>query len=155
MRYSLFLSCLLWVALCLVLSSVTGWISARHIHDWYHALQQPPFNPPQWIFAPVWTLLYVTIGIAGGLLFAERKKHNTLFIAFLAQLVFNFSWSFIFFMGESPGWALVDIVALWCSVLIIMILGFVQKNCIFWLLAPYFLWVSFAALLNYFIWQLN
>jgi tryptophan-rich sensory protein len=155
MRYSLLASCLVWALICLVISGISGWVSASHISGWYQTLAQPTFSPPKWLFAPVWTILYIAIGIAGGLLWQERKHHPVFFVLFMWQLMFNFSWSFIFFVGENIRWALVDILALWLSILFIVALSFMQKNRIGWLLLPYLLWVSFAAVLNYCIWRLN
>lgn len=155
MRYSLLSSCLIWVVICLMSSGLISWVSSSHISGWYQTLIQPSLSPPKWVFAPMWTALYVTIGIAGGLLWQDRKKYPGFFFLFILQLIFNFSWSFIFFMGENIRWAMVDIFVLWLSILFIIILGFAQKKIIGWLLLPYLLWVSFAMALNYYIWRLN
>ena len=155
MKNKLFLTCLIWTVACLIISGLTGWISASHIAGWYQRLNQPFFCPPSWIFGPVWTTLYITIGVAGAQLWQKRKKHPLLFLFFSMQLTFNFLWSFIFFIGESLSWALVDILVLWISLLCVMILSAREQKNIAWLLTPYFLWVSFAAILNYAIWQLN
>lgn len=155
MRHSVIFTCLLWVGICLMVSGLTGWVSSSHINGWYQMLTQPPFSPPRWIFAPVWTVLYIIIGIVGGLLWISRKNYPALFIFYMLQLILNFSWSFIFFVGKNIGGALVDILALWISVVLVILLGIAHKNRVPWLLLPYLLWVSFAAILNYFIWQLN
>lgn len=155
MRYPLFSTCLIWVVICLVVSGLTGWVSSTHIHGWYQTLAQPSFTPPSWLFAPVWTALYITIGIAGGMLWKNRKNHPALFLLFILQLILNFAWSFLFFVGENINFAFIDIIALWFSLSCVVALCFVQKNKMGWLLLPYWMWTSFAAVLNYFIWQLN
>ena len=155
MRFSFTLPCVIAVIVCLVISGFTGWFSSEHISGWYQALNQPSFNPPSWVFAPVWTVLYIMIGIAAGLLWQERKKFPLLFIFFMLQLVFNFAWSFIFFMGENISWALIDILALWFCLSVVVVLSFLRYKIIGWLLLPYLFWTSFAAILNYAIWWLN
>lgn len=155
MKFKLFFTCLFWVVGCLIVSGFTGWVSASHITGWYQALNQPSFNPPSWVFAPVWTTLYITIGIAGGLLWQKRRKHPLLLFCFTLQLAFNFLWSFIFFVGQNISWALFDILALWISLLCLIIFSARKQKNIMWLLLPYFIWTSFAAILNYSIWQLN
>lgn len=155
MQLKLLLTCLLWVICCLIISGLSGWVSVSHIAGWYQTLNQPSFSPPSWVFGPVWTALYITIGIAGGLLWQKRRQDPLLFLGFSLQLAFNFLWSFIFFVAESIVWALVDILALWVSLLCLIVLLARKRKNIAWLLSPYFLWVSFAAILNYAIWHLN
>ncbi|MBP9726361.1 MAG: tryptophan-rich sensory protein [Gammaproteobacteria bacterium] len=155
MRTPLFLSCIVWVSICLVISGFSGWVSSSHISGWYQTLNQPSFSPPSWIFGPAWTLLYVTIGIAGGFLWQHRKKFSVLFSLFILQLAFNFAWSFIFFVGENISWALLDILGLWLSLACLIVIAMMKARNIAWLLLPYFFWVSFAAVLNYAVWLLN
>lgn len=149
------MSYLVWIASCLAISALIGWLSSSHITGWYQTVQKPWFNPPAWIFSPVWTALYITIGIAGGYLWHYRKQYTLLFIIFILQLFFNFAWSFFFFIGQSIGWAFIDIIALWLSLSLFIKLGFKQKPVLAWLLLPYLVWVSFAMILNSFIWHLN
>lgn len=155
MRLSLSPPCLIGVIFCLLVSGLTGWLSAEHVNGWYQTLHQPDFNPPSWVFAPVWTVLYVMIGITAGLLWIDRKKFPLLFSLFILQLMFNFSWSFIFFIAENISWALMDILALWLCLLVVVLRAFYIKKVVAWLLLPYLFWTSFAAILNFYLWQLN
>ena len=122
--------------------------------DWYAALVKPAWTPPSWLFAPVWTALYVMIAIAGWLAW-RRSGFNRPIALWSAQLVLNAGWTWIMFRRHEIGLALVDIAAL-----LIMILAFIATT---WrvsppaalLFGPYLLWVSYATALNAAIWQLN
>lgn len=128
------------------------------IDGWYRGLQKPSWSPPNSVFAPVWTSLYILMGLASFIFWNKvsiirQSRLGTLF--YLAQLVFNFCWSLIFFRLHQPGWALADIALLWISIIItIFLFGRVSKLAA-WLLVPYLCWVSFAAALNYSIWKFN
>ncbi|MBI4120104.1 MAG: tryptophan-rich sensory protein [Parcubacteria group bacterium] len=133
--------------------------------DWYAGLVKPALNPPAWMFGPVWTTLYALMGIS---LFLVWKQHSNILqnvrmlrmrkvgiAAFFVQLSLNAIWSIIFFGLKSPGWALVDIVALWLAIVWTLVtFGKISKMAA-WLLVPYILWVSFAVYLNYSILVLN
>ncbi len=149
------LACFIWVVICLIISSLAGWVSATHVETWYTTIQKPWFNPPSWVFAPMWTLLYIMIGIAGGLLWNKRKNHPAAMNWYIVQLIFNFAWSFIFFAGHAIGWALIDIAVLWVAIACTVIASFRSSKGAAWLLIPYWLWVSFATLLNSYLWILN
>ena len=128
------------------------------VNSWYQTIQKPEWNPPNWIFGPVWTTLYVLMGIALYLVW-KADTGNTLkkyaIILFTVQLTLNFFWSFIFFNQHQPGWAFVEIEVMWIMILI-TIFAFAKINTrAAWLLVPYISWVSFAALLNFTIWKLN
>ena len=149
------LPCVFGVAICLLIAGIEGWVTASNTSQWYYALNKPFFNPPSFLFAPVWTVLYVMIGVAAGLIWQCREKYRALFSWFILQLIFNFLWSFFFFAGESIRWALIDILLLWITLLIT--LGYAYKyykTVVYWL-TPYFLWVTFATVLNFSIWILN
>lgn len=126
--------------------------------SWYQQITKPSWNPPNWIFGPVWTTLYVLMGIALYLVWKAERREKTKKIALLlfsTQLVFNFFWSLIFFGQHQIGWAFVEIIALFILILL-TILSFAKINkTAAWLMVPYISWVSFAAILNYTIWQLN
>ncbi len=147
--------CLAWVVICLVVSWVAGWVTGHNIESWYVHLVKPAYNPPAWVFAPVWTILYILIGISGGLLWAERQQRPLTWWIYIAQLVLNFAWSFIFFGAHAVGLALADIVVLWLMVLATIILAYQHRPVVSWLLLPYWLWVSFAAMLNSALYALN
>ncbi|MAZ77399.1 MAG: hypothetical protein CMF39_01810 [Legionellaceae bacterium] len=149
------LPCFIGVVLCLLIAGIEGWVTASNTNSWYHTLNKPVFNPPSFVFGPIWTVLYIMIGIAGGLIWNKRKQHKGLWILFLIQLLFNFLWSFLFFLWESISWALIDISLLWITLLIILICAYRTYRVVAYWLTPYFIWVSFAALLNVSLWILN
>lgn len=121
------------------------------IPAWYATLNKPPFAPPNWIFGPVWTLLYFLMGVAFYLIWKQgwkRKKVRTAGNYFLAQLGLNFIWSPIFFGLKSPLIALVVIIAMWALIIMTMKKFYPLSRLAFYLLIPYLLWVSFASVLN-------
>lgn len=125
--------------------------------DWFHTLKKPEFAPPDWIFGPVWAILYIMIFLSlvfflktGGL------KYKILPITFfIIQLLLNFSWSYVFFDLQNIYLALIVIAFLWLTLLITIITFYKHSKIAAWLLIPYFLWVSFASYLNFRYWQLN
>lgn len=128
------------------------------VTTWYPTLNKPSFSPPNWIFAPVWTILYFLMGVSLYLVWSKGLKEKKAKIAlyfFGAQLFFNFLWSFLFFGLRSPILALVDIVALWILIAITIFKFFPISKTAAYLLIPYILWVSFAAFLNLSIVILN
>ncbi len=128
------------------------------VNDWYRTLAKPSFNPPAWVFGPVWTTLFALMGIAAFLVWKkglERKSVKIALSIFVGQLVLNTLWSIIFFGLHSPGGALVEIVFLWLAILATIIAFARVSKPAAWLLLPYILWVSFAIYLNYALWTLN
>ncbi|MFH1402521.1 MAG: TspO/MBR family protein [Patescibacteria group bacterium] len=126
--------------------------------SWYLSLKQPPLNPPGWIFSPVWITLYFLMGAAAFLIWRagwKRKKVKIALGVFAAQLFLNGLWSIIFFGGQNQSWALADIVVLWLALVWTIVVFYKISKSAAILLAPYILWVSFAAYLNYAIWLLN
>lgn len=146
------------IAIPLLIGATSGFFTVTGVDSWYQTINKPSWNPPNWIFGPVWTTLYVMMGIALFLVWKEDISTELKKIAitfFIVQLVLNFFWSFIFFNQQHPGWALVEIAVLWVFILL-TIFAFAQVNkTAAWLLVPYISWVSFATILNYTIWQLN
>ena len=146
------------IAIPLMVGATSGFFTVTGVESWYQTIQKPSWNPPGWIFGPVWTTLYVMMGIALFLVWKEDTSEELKKIAialFAVQLTLNFFWSFIFFNQQQPGWALVEIIAMWIFILL-TIFAFAQVNkTAAWLLVPYISWVSFATILNYTIWQLN
>ena len=128
------------------------------IPEWYVHLNKPFFNPPNWIFGPVWITLYTLMGISLYLIWiknGKKKKHNTIIAFFLTHLVFNSLWSIIFFGLKNLGLAFLLILILW-AMIFTLINKFKEINkTAAYLLFPYLAWVSFATLLNFAIWQLN
>ena len=147
--------------LCIILTVLVGAISGiattNSIKDWYVAINKPFFNPPNYLFGPVWTVLYILMGISFFLILRSPKSdlRNKAIVVFCIQLVLNFCWSFIFFKFHLIGLAFVEIILIWLSI-IWMILVFSKINkAAAYLQVPYFLWVSFASILNFSIWYLN
>ena len=130
----------------------------RSIPTWYATLMKPDLSPPGWIFAPVWTALYVLMGIAAFLVWRKGLEHKGVkaaLIVFGIQLFLNTIWSIIFFGLQNPFWAFIDIIALWLAIIAnIIYFRRISYTCAF-LLLPYLIWVSFASYLNYSIWTLN
>lgn len=130
----------------------------QSIPTWYASLVKPSFNPPSWIFGPVWTLLYALMGIAAYRVSRLGMRHKPVRIAvlfFLGHLVLNAVWSIIFFGGQNIPMGFVDIGAIWIT-LIIVIFRFQDLDRVSaYLLLPYLAWVSFATVLNYNLWLLN
>jgi benzodiazapine receptor len=128
------------------------------IPTWYASLDKPPFNPPNWVFGPVWTTLYTLMGIAAFLVWRKGIRNREVKIAlgiFIIQLVLNTLWSVIFFGLNSLAGGLVVIVVLWIAILLTIITFFRISKVAGALLIPYILWVSFATILNFSLWQLN
>lgn len=128
------------------------------VNDWYPVLVKPALNPPAWVFGPVWTALFALMGIAAFLVWKKGLERRDVKIAlgiFVFQLALNTLWSIIFFGLHSPGGALIEIVFLWLAILATIIAFAKISKPAAWLLAPYILWVSFAAYLNWSIWMLS
>ena len=126
--------------------------------SWYSQLIQLNFSPPNWLFGPVWTILYILMGISLFLIWQKGLKKKDLKFAFgifLLQLLFNAWWSILFFGLKDPKLAFVDIVILWFLIVFVIYLFSGIRKLAAWLLVPYLLWVSFATILNYGIWVLN
>lgn len=146
------------VLICLLVGFLSSFATQSSVNDWYVALNKPSFNPPNWIFAPVWTLLYILMGISAGIVWARGFAHKSVKTAlyyFGFQLLFNALWSVVFFGLKNPFWALLIILVL-LLLIGLTIKGFmaVSKTASI-LLIPYLLWVCFATALNYKIWELN
>jgi len=128
------------------------------IASWYVTLQKPSFSPPNWLFGPVWVLLYFLMGVSFYLVWQktqENKKAKTAVWLFLIQLFFNATWSIIFFGLHSPALAFINIIILWGLIVVLIVKFFTISKLAAYLLLPYLAWVSFASLLNFFIWYLN
>lgn len=146
------------LAVPLIVGAIAGLFTAPAIEHWYAFANKPSFNPPNWIFAPVWTALYILMGIA---LYKVWKSHESGrvkqmgVILFALQLALNFAWSFIFFYAKMPGLAFIELLVLWVTILLTIIwFGKISTGAA-WLLVPYISWVSFAGVLNFFFWQMN
>jgi len=140
------------------LAGIAGAIyTSGSLTTWYAALAKPLFNPPNWIFAPVWITLFLLMGISLWLVWQKEKKKNinTAFVFFSIQLVLNAMWSAFFFGMQNPLYALIDIALLWLAILATILSFWKISKSASYLLVPYILWVTFAAVLNFYIWRLN
>lgn len=130
------------------------------IPTWYASLQKPPLSPPNWIFAPVWTILYFLMGLSFYLLWIQKvkrkkEKKDTAIELFLIQLTLNTLWSILFFGLQNPFFALIGILFLWATILLTIIYFYKISKPAAYLLTPYLIWVSFATYLNFAIWKIN
>lgn len=146
---------ILCILLPLLVGGVSGYFTSQSIPNWYVYLNKPSFNPPNYLFGPVWTLLYILMGISFYLVINKTNVNWLLVGIFITQLILNFFWSFIFFNAHNLGLALVEIIILWASILAMIILFYKTNKWAAILNIPYLLWVSFATLLNYSIYSLN
>jgi len=141
----------------LAVGGLSGFFTVSAIPGWYQTLEKPAWNPPNWVFGPVWTTLYVLMGIAMYLVWTQprtpQRQSALLLNAF--QLVFNFGWSLIFFNLHAIGWALIEIGVLWVLIVWTMFAYANVYKPAAWLLLPYIVWVTFATILNFTIWRLN
>ncbi|MCO6147183.1 TspO/MBR family protein [Flavobacterium sp. NRK1] len=144
---------------CVIVGAVSGLITKQSVETWYPTLIKPSFNPPNWLFAPVWSALYIMMGIAAGLVWnrmdiqKETVKKGLLYFAI--QLALNALWSFIFFGLHNPMLALIEIILLWLMIYETFVLFNKVHKIAGYLFIPYILWVTFALVLNASIWWLN
>jgi tryptophan-rich sensory protein len=139
-----------------VVAGLSGYFTITGIGSWYRQINKPSWNPPDWVFGPVWTTLYIMMGIALYLVWkSELKNKKNAITQWSIQLLFNFFWSIIFFNLHQPGWAFAELVLLWVFILLTIVAFSKISKVAAWLLVPYIAWVTFAGILNYTIWQLN
>lgn len=150
------------LAICLLVPQLvgltSGLITRGAVRTWYATLARPWFSPPAWVFAPVWTAIYLIMGIAAFLVWqrglAVPFARQALGV-FAAQLALNWLWSALFFGMRAPGVAFVEIVLLWCLIAWCVVLFFRVRPAAGWLMVPYLAWVTFATALNLEFWRLN
>ncbi|MFN4312963.1 MAG: TspO/MBR family protein [Chitinophagaceae bacterium] len=148
------------LVLCILLTvgtgALSGYLTGPEIDGWYAGLEKPSFNPPNYIFGPVWTTLYLLMGISLYLVVIRSSAWKKMAIAaFVVQLVLNFFWSIIFFNLHDTGFALIEIGFLWVSILFMILMFYRIHRPAAFLQIPYLLWVSFASILNAAIHNLN
>ncbi len=152
------LKLILSIVICQAAGLIGTVFTMDSIPTWYAALNKPALNPPNWIFGPVWTVLYLMMGISLFIIWKEGLKNKIIksaFIIFMIQLILNTIWSIVFFGMQSPAGGLLIIILLWIMILV-TILKFMKISRVAGiLLIPYLLWVSFATYLNYSIFKLN
>jgi translocator protein len=142
------------LALCLAVSAVGGAVTATSVGSWYPLLAKPAFNPPNWIFAPVWTALYFMMAIAAWRIWRRGGARWALSL-FAFQLALNLAWSIVFFGMHALGAALLEILVLLFAILATTVVFWRSDRIAGMLFVPYSAWVAFAAVLNAAIWQLN
>jgi translocator protein len=143
-----------WLAACFAAAAFGGFFMPG---DWYASLRKPSWNPPGWIFGPVWTALYSMMAVSAWLVWkrggfiAQRRPLGF----FIIQLILNAAWTPLFFGLHKPGWAFAEIVLLWLAIAATMLSFRREHRLAGWLLAPYLAWVTFAAVLNFTLWRMN
>ncbi len=150
------------LALSILINLLAGFIGSiftnPQIPTWYASLKKPSFSPPNWLFGPVWTALFILMGVSLFLVWRKGLNQPSVKIAltiFGAQLLLNILWSFLFFAQRSPLAGFIEIILLWILILITIIVFYPISKPAALLLIPYVLWVSFAAILNFSVWRLN
>lgn len=145
------------IALTLAVGAVGGAATASSVGTWYVGLAKPPFNPPNWIFGPVWTTLYILMAVAAWRVYqrAEGRARIRALGLYLVQLTLNLGWSLIFFGLRNPALALVELAALLVALVLTLVAFWRIDRLAGALLAPYLAWSSFAFALNAAIWRLN
>jgi benzodiazapine receptor len=146
------------ISVCLLAGMIGSIFTAKAMPTWYISLNKPPFTPPNWLFAPAWTTLYILMGIAAFIIWRKglgNKSVRTALALFMVQLILNAFWSLAFFGLKSPLLGLAVIILLWIAILFTILTFFRISRAAGILMVPYILWVSFAAILNGSIWLLN
>lgn len=147
------------ISLCELAGIVGSIYTISSVKTWYPTLVKSPLNPPSWLFAPVWTTLFILMGIAFFIIWAKPLEttpgKTPAIVLFLVQLIFNTLWSYFFFGLKSPLLGLIDIVILLILIILTIVSFFKISKLSGWLMIPYLLWVSFASILNLSIYLLN
>jgi len=152
-----------WIGLAVIVLVClgVGWLGSLatmpEIEGWYKTIEKPTWNPPAFVFGPVWSTLYVMMAVAAWFVWkpAGFKGATLPLTLFVVQLALNFAWSWIFFYFHQPGWAFAEIALLWLAIVATTVAFFRQSKIAGGLMLPYLAWVSFASVLNFTIWRLN
>ena len=150
MKISHIIKLIISILLPLSVGAAAGMFTSQAVPTWYASLNRPSFSPPNWVFGPVWTSLYILLGISFFLIWKEEasKGRDLAIKVFLVQMLLNFAWSFLFFYFNLIGAALIEIILLWTSIAAMIYLFYKIKPFAAYLNIPYLLWVSFATILN-------
>ena len=151
------LTLIICIAIPLVAGAISGIATTSSVPTWYAGLNKPVFNPPNYLFGPVWTVLYILMGISLYMIWRAPAgdARNMALIIFGVQLLLNFAWSFIFFYFKQIPLAFIEILLVWIGVLIMILMFYRINKTAAYLQIPYLLWVSFASVLNGAVWRLN
>lgn len=150
-------SLLVFVAICLMVQAFASWCTFQSVLTWYPTLYKPDWRPPNWLFGPVWTLLYLSMAIAAWRVWIRRIDVNIIpaMVLFFLQLFLNALWSVLFFSLNWIGPASFEITILWFSIALTGIFFWRIDRIAGALFVPYWMWVSYATALNFSIWRLN
>ncbi len=151
-RHTAFWQVLVVFVLLTFLASLTGGLFGPGA--WYAGLAKPSWNPPNWVFAPVWTILYIMIAVSGTLAWQAGASARVIGL-WGAQMALNALWTVLFFALQRPGWALIEIAFMWSAIALYARAVWPIERRSTWLMLPYLAWVSFAAALNAALWWLN
>lgn len=144
------------IAVCLGAAWVGSSLTRPSLQPWYEGLAKPWWTPPNWVFGPAWTILFLAMAVAAWLVWERTGRLTAVALRlFLLQLLLNVTWSAVFFYFRSPGAAFGEIVLLWCAILATTIVFGKTVPLAGWLMVPYLTWVIYAAALNFAIWRLN
>ncbi|MBW3014172.1 tryptophan-rich sensory protein [Candidatus Woesearchaeota archaeon] len=149
---------LIAIIICNIAGVIGAIFTSPSVRTWYTTIQKPSFSPPNWIFGPVWTTLFILMGISLFLIWdkgLKNKNVKTALIFFIIQLVLNTLWSILFFGLKNPLYAFIELIVLWVMILLTIITAYKVSKPAAYLLIPYILWVSFAGFLNLMIILLN
>ena len=147
------IACLATVATA---AAIGGYVTSLGLDKWYRTLAKPDWNPPDWVFGPVWTLLYILMALAAWLVWAKGWQIAKYALAlFLLQLILNAAWSWLFFGLRQPGWAFAERLVRLAAIIVTAVAFARITPVAAWMLTPYVAWVAFAGLLNFTIWRLN
>jgi tryptophan-rich sensory protein len=144
-----------FVGINVAVSALGGWVTSSSVGTWYQGLAKPAFNPPDWVFAPVWSALYLMIAVAGWRAWRRGGVARPALLVYAVQLALNLSWSFVFFGARLIGPALLVIAALLVAILVNAMLFWRLDRPAGALLVPYAAWVAFATVLTFALWRLN
>jgi len=160
-----YISALIYFLLITFLAALVGnFFTAPSIPTWYASLNKPSFSPPNWLFGPAWTILYILMAVSAFWIWSsyakardekEKRKIKTAIVIYGVHLVLNALWSFIFFGLQNPAWAFFEILILWVLIMIVAWKFYQIRRIAGIFFIPYILWVTFASVLNFAIWQLN
>lgn len=145
-----YLKFIISILIPLMIGFIGSLFTSKSVDTWYATLKKPSFNPPNWVFAPVWTLLFVLIGLSFYFVWIKNfnKYNKTALLVYSIQLFLNLMWSWLFFYLQSPLMALVEIFVLWLVIFVNIIVFYKISKKAGFLLVPYLLWVTFAIILN-------
>lgn len=146
------------ICVCFAAAATGSMFTYPEIEGWYAALRKPSWNPPNWVFGPVWSALYLMMALAAWLVWRRKgltKDTRPALALFALQLVLNALWSILFFGRHNPGAAFIEIILLWSAILATLLLFRRTSTAASLLMLPYLLWVTFAAVLNFTIWRMN